>query len=90
MNKKEIIKEVAQNLDVTMKDCELIINALFEEITKTLEKGESVVLSNFGTFEVRERKARNGINPASGETISIPKQKTVAFKPGKNLKDRVR
>lgn len=90
MNKKEIIKAVALNQDVTMKDCELVINALFEEITKNLENGESVVLSNFGTFEVRKRKARNGINPANGESISIPEQKTVAFKPGKNLKDRVR
>lgn len=90
MNKKEIIKAVALNQDVTMKDCELVINALFEEITKNLENGESVVLSNFGTFEVRKRKARNGINPANGESILIPEQKTVAFKPGKNLKDRVR
>jgi len=90
MNKKEIIKAVALNQDVTMKDCELVINALFEEITKNLENGESVVLSNFGTFELRTRKARNGINPTTGESISIPEQKTVAFKPGKNLKDRVR
>lgn len=90
MNKKEIIKAVALNQDVTMKDCELVINALFEEITKNLENGESVVFSNFGTFEVRKRKERNGINPTTGESISIPEQKTVAFKPGKNLKDRVR
>ncbi len=90
MNKKEIIKAVALNQDVTLKDCESVINALFEEITKCLENGENVVFSNFGTFEVRERQARNGINPASGESMTIPKQKTVAFKPGKNLKDRVR
>ncbi len=90
MNKKEIIKAVALSEDVTIKDCELIINALFEEISKSLEKGESVVLSNFGTFEVRTRKARNGINPANGESIIVPEQKSVAFKVGKNLKDRIR
>ena len=90
MNKKEIIKLVAESQDVTLKDCETVINALIEEISKQLEAGENVVISNFGTFEVRERKARSGINPATGETMDIPAQRSVAFKVGKQLKDRIR
>ena len=90
MNKKEIIKLVAESQDVTLKDCETVINALIEEISKQLEVGENVVISNFGTFEVRERKARSGINPATGETMDIPAQRSVAFKVGKQLKDRIR
>ena len=90
MNKKEIIKLVAESQDVTLKDCETVINALIEEISKQLESGENVVISNFGTFEVRERKARSGINPATGETMDIPAQRSVAFKVGKQLKDRIR
>ena len=90
MNKKEIIKAVADNAEVTAKDAERVIDALFDEVSNQLVAGEKVVFSNFGTFEVRNRKAREGRNPSTGDKISIPAQKTPAFKAGKQLKDRLR
>lgn len=90
MTKKELIREVAEKCSITVKDSEEIINSTFDIITDHLAKGESILISNFGTFEVRERAERNGINPSTGETIHIDAQKTPAFKAGKQLKDRLR
>jgi DNA-binding protein HU-beta len=90
LNKKEIVKAVSERAEVTAKDAERVIDALFDEVSDQLVAGEKVVLSNFGTFEVRDRKAREGRNPSTGETIHIDAQKTPAFKAGKQLKDRLR
>lgn len=89
MNKNDLIESVAKATSLTKKDSEAAVNAVIETISSTLEKEEKVVLIGFGTFEVRERKARTGRNPATGEEIQIPASKAPAFKAGKNLKDRV-
>lgn len=89
MNKSEIVAVVADELDVTRKDAERTVDKIFELITQALEDGDKVVISGFGSFEVRERAQREGKDPRTGETITIPAQKTPAFKAGKSLKDAV-
>lgn len=90
MNKSDIIYEITNRLDVTKKDTEEIVDMFLELIGDSLERDDKVVLSGFGTFEVRSRVSREGVNPRTGERIEIPGQKTVAFKIGKLLKDRIR
>lgn len=89
MNKTELISSVAEKSELTKKDAEKAVNALFASIQEALAKGEKVQLVGFGTFEVRERKARTGRNPQTGEEIQIAAAKVPAFKAGKSLKDAV-
>lgn len=90
MNKTELITIVAEKAEVTKKDAEVVVEALLDTITETLANGEKVVITGFGTFEVRDRVARSGRDPRTGETIHIPAQKSPAFKAGKGLKDAVK
>lgn len=90
MNKAELVALVAERVDLTKKATEDVIDMLFDTISETLATGEKVVISGFGTFEIRTRVARTGLNPRTGEGISIPQQKTPAFKTGKVLKNMVR
>lgn len=89
MNKTELISEVAQKSNMTKKDAEKVVNAFFSTVEDALKSGEKVQLIGFGTFEVRERQARKGRNPQTGEEISIPAARVPAFKSGKALKDAV-
>ena len=90
MNKAELVALVSEKVDLTKKSTEEVINILFDTICQTLETGEKVVISGFGTFELRTRVARVGRNPRTGEDIDIPQQRTPAFKSGKVLKNMVR
>ena len=90
MNKAELVAVLAEKVELTKKDVENLVDLVFDTITETLATGEKVVISSFGTFEVRRRVARTGRNPRNGEDISIPAQKTPAFRTGKGLKDLVR
>ncbi|MBE6137565.1 MAG: HU family DNA-binding protein [Erysipelotrichaceae bacterium] len=90
MNKSEIVAIVADQVNLTRKDAELAIDSFLEAICDGLSKGDKVVVSGFGTFEVRTRIARSGRNPRTGEEIVIPGQKTPCFKAGKLLKDAVK
>mgnify|MGYP000922285380 FL=1 len=89
MNKTELVAAVAEETKLSKKDSQKAVNAVLETITNELEKGEKVTLVGFGTFEVRNRAERQGRNPATKETITIPASKSPAFKAGKGLKDRV-
>ena len=89
MNKTELVAAVAEETKLSKKDSQKAVNAVLETITNELEKGEKVTLVGFGTFEVRNRAQRQGRNPATKETITIPASKSPAFKAGKGLKDRV-
>lgn len=89
MNKTELIAAVAETAEISKKDAEKALNAVVAAITKELEEGGKVQLVGFGTFEVRERAARKGKNPRSGEEIDIAACKVPAFKVGKQLKDAV-
>ncbi|NLO22383.1 MAG: HU family DNA-binding protein [Syntrophomonadaceae bacterium] len=89
MNKTDLISEVSARTGMTKKDVEKVVNAFFSTIEGTLKTGDKVQLIGFGTFEVRDRQARKGRNPQTGEEISIPAARVPAFKAGKALKDAV-
>lgn len=90
MNKAELIAAVAEKTGFTKKDAEAAVNATMASIEETLIAGDRVQLIGFGTFEVRQRKARTGRNPRKpGETIEIAASKAPVFKAGKALKDAV-
>lgn len=89
MTKKELADKVAESADLSKKDAQLAVDAVLDGITAALKKGEKVQLVGFGTFEVRKRKARTGINPQTKEQIKIPASKSPAFSPGKALKDAI-
>ena len=90
MNKAELVAAVAEKTGFTKKDAELAVNAFVSSVESSLVKGEKVQLIGFGTFEVRERKARQGRNPRKpGEVIKIAASKAPVFKAGKDLKEAV-
>ncbi|MDD2496833.1 MAG: HU family DNA-binding protein [Desulfitobacteriaceae bacterium] len=89
MNKADLVNSVAEKAEVTKKDAEKAVNAVFASISDALAAGDKVQLVGFGTFEVKERAARVGRNPQTGETIEISAAKVPGFKAGKVLKDAV-
>lgn len=89
MNKSELIDAVAENADISKASAARAVDAALSAITGSLAKGDQVALVGFGTFAVRDRAARTGRNPATGETLEIAAAKIPAFKPGKALKDAV-
>ena len=89
MTKAEFIAAVAAKSDMTKKDTEKAVSAVIDTITDTLAKGEKIQLVGFGTFEVRERAAREGINPQTKKKIKIKATKVPAFKAGSALKEAV-
>ncbi|MGC4376283.1 HU family DNA-binding protein [Fictibacillus sp. Mic-4] len=90
MNKTDLVNAVAEQTELSKKDASKAVDAVFEAITETLKEGNKVQLIGFGNFEVRERAARKGRNPQTGEEIEIAASKVPAFKPGKALKDAVK
>lgn len=90
VTKQELIETVAEKMGATKKDAKTLIETLFETIAEALAKGKKVQITGFGTFEVRERKARTGVKPGTGEKIQIPASKYPAFKPGRALKERIK
>ncbi|SFH65093.1 DNA-binding protein HU-beta [Priestia megaterium] len=90
MNKAELIDAVATKSELTKQDSRKAVDALFETISNTLANEEKIQLIGFGTFEVRERAARTGRNPQTGEEMMIPASKVPAFKPGKELKEALK
>lgn len=90
MNKKELVKSVYDKLDgLPLKQCENAVNAVLNSIQETLAGGDEVVLVGFGTFSVREQKARTARNPKTGEKVQVPAKKVPDFKAGKGLKEAV-
>lgn len=90
MNKTQLIDHVAERADLNKKQAQEAVAAVLDGIQGTLATGESVALTGFGTFEVRERQAREGVKPGTTEKIQIPATKYPAFKAGKTLKDSVK
>ena len=90
MTKAELIDKVAGDAGLTKKDAAAAVNATFDAIRDELAGGGSVTVTGFGTFDVRERKARQGVNPSTGEKIKIAASKAPGFKAGKSLKDAVK
>ncbi len=89
MNKQELLSAISEKSGLTKKDSEAALAAFIETVQESLKKGDKVQLIGFGSFEVRERAARSGKNPLTGEPMNIPAAKVPAFKAGRALKDLV-
>ena len=89
MNKAELIDAVAEGADISKADATRAVDAVVDQITNALKGGDQVTLIGFGTFAVKDRAARTGRNPRTGEPIDIPASKVPGFKAGKALKDAV-
>ena len=90
MTKAELVAKVAAEAGVTKAAAERCVNAFVAALTDALAKGERVALPGLGVFNVKERKARKGRNPRTGEEITIPARKVVVFNPAKALKEKVK
>ncbi len=89
MTKAELVEDVARAAELTKKDAERLVEIVFESIIETLNHGEKIELRGFGSFRVRERGARRGRNPKTGDPVSIPAKRVPYFKPGKELKELI-
>ena len=89
MNKKELVQTIAKEAKVSIEDANKCLDALTKAITHSLAKNDNVTLVGFGTFQVKDRSAREGRNPKTGESIQIKASKVPSFKAGKALKDSV-
>ncbi|HIE52485.1 MAG TPA: HU family DNA-binding protein [Armatimonadetes bacterium] len=89
MTKQDLVNAVAEKAGLTKKAAAAAVNAVTEAITEALKAGERVTLIGFGSFEVRKRAKRTGVNPQTGEKMTIPATKVPAFRAGKRLKDAV-
>lgn len=90
MNKSELIEAVSGKTGLSKREVGATLDSLLETIVGALKKGDSVSLVGFGTFSVKKRNARTGRNPQTGETIKIKARKVPAFKPGSELKEKVK
>ena len=89
MNKRELIETVASNAQITKKEADAVVNATLDAIIDGLAKEGKVIIPGFGSFEVRNKTAREGRNPRTGEKVKIAAKRAPAFKPGKAMKDAV-
>jgi DNA-binding protein HU-beta len=89
MNKGELVDAIAAKASVSKKDADAVLTALLDTIVETVSEGDKVTLVGFGSFEKRQRKAREGRNPKTGEPIEIPATTVPAFSAGKKFKDTV-
>ena len=89
MNKNELIAAMAEKSGLTKTDCEKALIAFTESVQDALKEDDRVQIIGFGTFEVKDREARTGVNPRTGDPVDIPASKVPAFKAGKALKDTV-
>ena len=89
MNKTELVAAIAEKAGLSKKDAEKALKAFTDIVADELKKGEKIQLVGFGTFEVAEKKAREGINPLTKKPMSIPASKAPKFKAGKALKDMI-
>lgn len=86
MTKAQLVEQVANKINLTKKQTEVIVNTVFQSITDSLAEGDKVELRGFGSFRIRERNSRVGRNPKSGEKVEVPAKKVPFFKAGKELR----
>jgi integration host factor subunit beta len=89
MTKADLVEEVAKVTELTRKDSEVIVDTLFESVIKALRTGDKLEVRGFGSFRVRQRNARVGRNPKTGEKVEVPAKRVPYFKPSKELKDLI-
>jgi nucleoid DNA-binding protein len=90
MTKKDIVLRITDMTGIKQVDVKKIVQKTFDVVVEALVRGEKVELRNFGVFKVKERKARFGRNPRTGDTVPVPPRKVVVFKPGLEMKDKIK
>src|SRR5881398_3328228 len=89
MTKADLVEEVAKVTELTRKDSEVIVDTMFESVIRALKSGDKLEVRGFGSFRVRQRNARVGRNPKTGEKVDVPAKRVPYFKPSKELKDLI-
>ena len=89
MTKADLIEEVSRVVEMTRKESEVIVETIFDSIVKSLRGGDKIEIRGFGSFRTRQRQARIGRNPKSGERVEVPAKRIPFFKPSKELRDIV-
>ena len=89
MTKADLIKDVAQAVEMSGKDAEVIVDTIFQNIVKSLQGGDKIEIRGFGSFRIRQRNPRIGRNPKTGERVDVPAKRVPYFKPSKELRDLV-
>ena len=89
MTKADLIEEVSRVVEMTRKESEVIVEAIFDSIVRSLRGGDKIEIRGFGSFRTRQRKPRIGRNPKTGDRVEVPAKKIPFFKPSKELKDLV-
>ena len=89
MTKADLVEEVSRITELTRKDSEVIVDQLFDSVIKALKAGDKLEVRGFGSFRVRQRNARVGRNPKTGEKVEVPAKRVPYFKPSKELKDLI-
>jgi integration host factor subunit beta len=89
MTKADLIEEVSRVVEMTRKDSEVIVESIFDSVVRSLHKGDKIEIRGFGSFRTRQRQARIGRNPKTGERVEVPAKRIPYFKPSKELKDLV-
>lgn len=89
MNKGELVDVIAEKANVTKKQADAVLSAALDAIVEAVSSGDKVTLVGFGSFEPRQRKAREGRNPKTGDKMEIPETRVPAFSPGKLFKEKV-
>ncbi len=89
MTKADLIDEVSRVAELTRKDSEIIVESIFDSVVHSLRAGDKIEIRGFGSFRTRQRKARVGRNPKTGDRVEVPPKKIPYFKPSKELKDLV-
>lgn len=89
MTKAELIEEVSKVVEMTRKDSEIIVEAIFDSVVRSLKANEKIEIRGFGSFRTRQRQARIGRNPKTGARVEVPSKRIPYFKPSKELKDLV-
>jgi integration host factor subunit beta len=89
MTKADLVEEVSRVTELTRKDSEVIVDTLFDSVIKALRTGDKLEVRGFGSFRVRQRNARVGRNPKTGEKVEVPAKRVPYFKPSKELKDLI-
>ena len=90
MTKKDIVLKVSDETEFKQIDVKKVLQKSFDCIIEALERGEKIELRNFGVFKIKQRKSRTGRNPRTGEVVPVPSRKVVVFKPGLEMKKRIK
>ena len=89
MTKADLVDAVSRVTELNRKDSEIVVESLFESIVKALKRGDKLEVRGFGSFRIRERRARQGRNPKTREKVNVPEKRVPYFKPSKELKDLI-